>query len=208
MGVSISKPSDGIAMTRRQFVGSLLATGVLGVSVPDAATSAERQTLTKEESLALFLLNCAYYGTWPTALDPRTTLNLRIAITGKNTLNDTLSGVIDRAKAPWFKNGTVEIITTDTIEELRDPIHIVLVESAALRSQVLARFQNHPTLLVSTVNGFASEGGTIGVATRNRRLRFVLNLDSLERSQVKLQSRFKIRAAAFIRGGRRVSSFR
>lgn len=182
----------------------ILSRALLTLLLVAAPLPAKNATLSKEDVLAFFVLNCAYFGHWPAAIDIHTTQVLRIGVLGADPIGPALDAVADKARTSWFRQGRIEIRRATRATDLSG-MHLVFVAGAdrALEAEALRAFAGQPVLLVSDAPGFAARGGTLEARIENERLVFDLNLDLLQASGVELDSKMKIRAAGFIRAGRR-----
>jgi hypothetical protein len=160
--------------------------------------------LSREDALAYFTLNCAYFGLWPAAIDPQQTKTLRIGVLGSDGLSDALAAVADRAKATWFRGGEIIFRHGEKAADLAD-CHIVFLGDIGdeATATALAYFDDRPILLLSDTKGFVDKGGSVGVRIEHEALNFEINLDRLRAEKIVLDSKFRGKAEAFINEGRR-----
>jgi hypothetical protein len=162
------------------------------------------EKLSREDALAYFTLNCAYFGLWPAAIDPQQTKLLKIGILGRSDLAESLRAVAERAKATWYRGGEIVFRQGDKAADISD-CHIVFLGELADSdlAAALAVFDDRPVLLVSESKGFVEKGGSVGVHIEREALRFDINLDRLRAQNIVLDSKFRGKAAAYISDGHR-----
>ena len=180
---------------------TLVLAGGLG---PPGARAQRVETLSREDALAYFTLNCAYFGLWPAAVDPQQTKMLKIGMLGRSNLADSLRTVSERAKATWFRGGEIIFRQSDKAADISD-CHIVFLgdlDEADLAAALVV-FDDRPVLLVSETRGFVEKGGSVGVRIERGSLRFEINLDRLRAQNIALDSKFRGKAAAYINAGHR-----
>jgi hypothetical protein len=180
----------------------------LNLAPPDAGLRSEPAgVLSEPEAISFFLLNCAYFGQWPTPSDPQATRELRLGVLGRDTLGEALVRSATKATATWFKGGRVTIERADRPEDLPDA-HVIFcgsTDDTEIR-RLLAGFKGKPVILVGITAHFAENGGTLEVRIQKERLVFDLNLDQLREAGLELSSKMKKRAASFIRQGKKESN--
>lgn len=66
--------------------------------------------------------------------------------------------------------------------------HMAYAGEGAARALLAARVASQPVLLVSDAEGFAAQGGGIGLLARDGRLRFEINLDAARRANLRVSA--------------------
>lgn len=166
----------------RCWIGAALAAGssLLGTRTVLA------QTATAPALKAAFLFNFAKFTEWPAeALRPGSTMVLCVAGEPR------VSKALEEATAGREVEG--HPLTTRTVE-IDGPVqscHMLYVEEADNRraQQLVERVKDKPVLTVSDLGSFAQMGGVANLFVEDGRMRFAVNVDSMQRSKLRLSSR-------------------
>ena len=166
----------------RWFRAIAAAALVASSSVPATAQSPQADSV--DALHAAFLFNFAKFTTWPSVSDLDTSIKFCVQ-----------SGTIGQeAFAGWGKKRIqnrpvrVAFFSAFNAGELQNCSIMFISEAPegvdlkALRDFGIA----HNTLMVSDIEGFSADGGHIELYLLNRRLRFKVNLGSLEKAKLSL----------------------
>ncbi|MDX2110410.1 MAG: YfiR family protein [Verrucomicrobiota bacterium] len=183
----------------RLLAGIVLLPFIVGLSPALNAGSPKR--LSHDDALAVFILNCAYYGIWPAAIDPQQTRQLRIGLV-ETGLESALEKYSQQAMASWFQGGNLALVAGNDPETM-EHCHIVFISNPEREAPFIEYFKGKPVLLLSETHNFINQGGTIRVWIERERLQFEINLDSLRADNIEMKSAFKQKAVAFFSAGKR-----
>lgn len=134
---------------------------------------------------AAYLYNFAKFVEWPPNVFVTTDTPLSICIAGDNPFGEALGSLSGKT----VESHPVEIHLIPTATGL-DRCHIVFMGRAeqGRYKTVLAKLARLPILTVSDINGFAQEGGMIGLIEADQRIRFNINLTATRQAGLKLSS--------------------
>ena len=160
----------------------------LAVTVSAAASaSAQREQESLEaEVRAVYLYNFARYITWPDSAFPNARTPIRICVQGSDSFGDAL----DRAVAGETVNGrALEAIRLRSGEGVTGChiLYLALSEERRLSSSLAAA--RGPLATVGAHDRFLEHGGMIRFRRVDNRVRFDINLRSLERSGLRVSAR-------------------
>jgi YfiR/HmsC-like len=166
---------------RRWLIGAALA-AVCGVAAADPGA----QTASAPALKAAFLFNFAKFTEWPwDVLRPGASLVLCVAGEPR------VSKALEDATAGRDVEG--HPLTTRSID-IDGPVqscHILYIESFDDRRALalLERIKGKPVLTVSDLGTFAELGGVANLFVEDGRMRFAVNVESAQRSKLRLSSR-------------------
>jgi hypothetical protein len=160
---------------KRQPALLLLGLALLGAGVCRAMPPTEYQLK------AAFLLNFARYVEWPQA-KLGTGLPIRICVIGRDPFNGALVALDGRQA----QTHDVRVRAVDTVEQAGD-CHVLFVSESEERrvASILRGAAGKSVLTVSDIDGFAEAGGAIGLFNDDDRVRFDINLGTLQRDGLK-----------------------
>lgn len=167
---------------RRRLIGAALA-ALCGVA---AAALAVAQTASAPALKAAFLFNFAKFTEWPAdVLRPGAPLVLCVAGEPR------VSKALEEATAGRDVEG--HPLTTRSID-IDGPVqscHILYIEAFDNRKalDLLERIKGRPVLTVSDLGTFAELGGVANLFVEDGRMRFAVNVESAQRSKLRLSSR-------------------
>lgn len=143
------------------------------------------------EIKAAFIYNFLRYIEWPTPRNAYT-----VGILG----DDPFEGGLERfqSKPLGGKNITVKSVKTGKDARSCDVVFISSSESAQLDS-LLASLKGAPVLTISDIGSFVDKGGQIGFTTERNRVRFIVNTDALQSSDLKASA--NLLKLAIVKGG-------
>jgi hypothetical protein len=132
------------------------------------------------EIKAAFIYNFLRYIEWPT---PRNAYTVGIWGT------DPFEGGLDQfqTKPLGGKNITVRAVKSAKDAKGCDVVFISPSESAQIES-LLSALKGTPVLTISDGASFVDKGGQIGFTTERNRVRFIVNTDALQQSDLKASS--------------------
>jgi YfiR/HmsC-like len=136
---------------------------------------------------AAFLFNFVKFVEWPADAFAGERSPLAICVYGTDPFGDTLDNVV-RGETVGERGLIVQ--RPDALEDLRD-CHVLFV-SRSERSrlpEVLSRVQGAPVLTVGDTDGFLKAGGVINFVLEENKVRFQINPEAAERSQLKISSK-------------------
>lgn len=139
------------------------------------------------EIKAAFLFKFIKFVEWPESSFSSDTEPIIIGVVGKDpfgrNLDDTISG-------KTVKNRPIVIKRFKRYENI-GRCHVLFISSSEKKRffLILKQLMRRPVLTVSDTRNFARNGGMINLFTRNRKIRFQINLTSVETSGLKISSR-------------------
>ncbi len=171
-------PRSALA-THRLAVALVGAIALLAAAASSRAVDAATPSALK----AAFLFNFAKFADW-SAIQPGVTLVLCVA-------NDDQVGaaLADSVSGQAINGHALEVRRLNSVNSLSG-CHLLFVPAPDAR-QMLAKINkgSEPMLTVSDAPGFAQSGGMIEMFQESGRMRFAVNVDTAQRSGVRLSSR-------------------
>jgi hypothetical protein len=151
------------------------------------ATESFAQRATEYEVKAAFLYNFARFVTWPDATFKEPNAPLVIGIFGKDPFGFTLEQTIHDKTA---QNHPLVVRRYQNIEDTHT-CHILFIASSEQKelTSLLNHLQTSSILTVGEQNNFCQNGGMINFILVNRRVRFEINPQAIERSTLTISSR-------------------
>ena len=176
---------------------------------PVQAATSDQLPTSPNTIIASFVLNCVYYGNWPSDQDPFVLKRTRLGIIGNETkgLAEALKSLAVGA-GPRFGGMRIDIVTTEDPEKLKD-CQVVFIDLKKKEDilDALKPLQGLPILVVGATSGLLELGATLeaGFVGTARETRFVyrINLDDCASRGVSLKSGMLVRASEVLRDGRR-----
>lgn len=190
----VSGGSEGTGVIRRLMAHRALkilcvAAACLGVAPAWAMQPGEYQIK------AAYLLNFARYVEWPAQRLPAGA-PLRLCVLGRDPFGEALSGLEGRQVNGHEVNPRV----VDGVEMASDCHLVFITDSEERRVGLLLRgLAGRSVLTVSDIDGFAEAGGGIGLVVDERRVRFDINLTSVQREGLRASSQL-LRHGRFVFG--------
>ena len=164
----------------------LLVAGLIALGgAPNAAAQAESSSL-EYQVKAAYLLNFTRYVEWPgssLAADS----SLQLCIFG----DDPFGGALDQAIQGRRSQGRPISLSRVRTEERAQSCHMVFLTDGAWnrRRSLVNSLTARGILTVGDSDQFVRSGGVIGFVISNETVRFVINLNAMERSGLKISSR-------------------
>lgn len=136
---------------------------------------------------AVFLYNFATFVEWPpSAFSPPETPFV-FGVIGDDPFGNTLENVIDNER---IGNRPMEVRRFKRIEDAGD-CHILFISRSETDrlDDIFVAIGGRPILTVADIPGFAEAGGMIGFATRENRVRVIINGAVANRAQLSISSK-------------------
>lgn len=164
-----------------------LARPLLVVVVAAAAalgTAAHAQTASAPELKAAFLLNFVKFATW-SGVQPGASVAL--CVLDDDRIGDALTTSV---RGQTIEGHTLNVQRPKGDAPLQS-CHVLFVPGSDPRKVLLriTAVKELPVLTVSDARGFAESGGMIELYEENGRMRFAINVETVQKSGVKLSSR-------------------
>ncbi|HMF59842.1 MAG TPA: YfiR family protein [Vicinamibacterales bacterium] len=158
----------------------LIAASVAG----GASATMCAQTVAAPELKALFLLNFTRFTEWPD-LAPGTSLVL--CVLGDERVLDALSVA---AQSQHVNDHRIQVARM-TVAGAWPSCHVLFVSGTAVKtaSALLESVRVSPILTVSDQSLFAQSTGVIELYAEGERMKFAINVDSLQRAHLRISSR-------------------
>jgi hypothetical protein len=188
-----------VTLGRRTVTAAVGRLMCLCLVLAASSAPAQEDAVSREYPLkALFLYNFGSYIEWPEGTFADKQTPFVIGVLGTAPLDETLNQI-----AAQKKIGERRIV----IEHYKTPAEIkncqiLFVPTATPQQQQLkaiAMIESRPVLAVGESPNFAASGGDINFFVQENRIRFEVNLDSIKKQQLKVNS--KLLAMAKIVGG-------
>ncbi len=150
-------------------------------------TESSAQRATEYEVKAAFLYNFARFVTWPDSSFQSPNPPLIIGVFGNDPFGSTLEQTIQDKTA---QNHPLIIQRFKKIEDTHN-CHILFIAPSAQKelTSLLKHLQTSPILTVGEQNDFCQNGGMINFILVNRRVRFEISPQAIERSALIMSSR-------------------
>lgn len=153
------------------------------------------ESLLEYQVKAVCVLNAARFVSWPGSAFPDAQAPLVIGILGDNPFGSALHDVVNGATVRQRRIVVRRVGLTDARE-----CHILFV-SRSERDRVpaiLDSLRETSVLTISELDRFVPDGGIIGLALHQGKIRFEVNQEAANRAHLKIDSQFLLLA----RGGR------
>jgi len=132
---------------------------------------------------AAYIYNFGKYVTWPTlaAIDP-----VDICLLGRDSLAEPLQRL--EGKKIGDREITVELLGSSAV---RTDCQVLFISRSQqeLLADILVQLAGDAVLTVSDIQGFARKGGMIELVRKEKKIRFIINLDSVHRAGLVISSR-------------------
>jgi hypothetical protein len=153
-------------------------------------------TATVPAVTAAFLFNFVKFTEWPSdALSEGQ--RLRMCVAEDAAVGEALDGMVQGQSVAGHQ---LHMATVDDRTDLRS-CHVLYVGAADLSRSIamVARVQDAAVFTVGRAQRFAARGGVGELILESERMRFAINLDSVQRAHLRLSSRL-LRLAEIIKG--------
>jgi hypothetical protein len=176
----------GFLISVPQFLRHLAALLLLAVAPASALGQTEEPSL-EYQVKAAYLLNFTRYVEWPPQAFSAPNTPLTICILGKDPFGEALDQAI-RGRRSQGHSVTVRRIQSN---EVAKGCHLAFLTDATWfrRKRLIIGLALQGILTVGDSEQFVQYGGGIGFVTSNETVRFVINMNSMERAGLKISSR-------------------
>ncbi len=144
------------------------------------------QEVTEYQVKALFIYNFAKFVEWPpeSVANPRDPIN--ICVLGQNPFGAALDQAV-RGKAVGAREVLLKHLNAGDDAK---SCQVLFVSTDKKRAKsLISEIANAPILTIGDSDGFTDSGGIIGFAMEDSKVRFDINLESAERSHLKISSK-------------------
>jgi YfiR/HmsC-like len=151
---------------------------------PSSVANAEQSM--EYEVKAAFIYNFTKFTEWPDHLFENKETPIRICILGKSPFGKLLND-ISRSSS---QNRALEIKFLSSLQNALN-CHVVFISRSKEKklTQILRKMQHLPILTTSDINGFAQQGGIIGLTIKNGEVHLKINFEASKKAGVKLSSK-------------------
>jgi len=183
MDLQISCRSTALRLTR-QLAGLVLAAAVVSAEVMPVDAAGAVDGAPNAAIKAAFLLNFAKFAEWP-ALPPDARITL--CVVGSDEIARALSDIV-RVQSI---SGHALQVAQPSDSAMWPTCQVLFISDSELRKAAgaLQYLQPLPVLTVSDGKAFSQAGGIVELFVEGGRMRFAINVDSADRSGVRLSSR-------------------
>ncbi len=190
--MSAQRTNTSLTLAKRLVLAGAMAVTAM-VSVPAAAQS-QNQTANIAPAIsfeyrlkAAFLYNFTKFAEWPAQSFSTAGAPLELCIAGDNPFRGALAAATAGKR---IHARPLKIKPVAGIKNL-DGCHVLFVGPMTKRqmARLILATRKRPILTVSESAEFARAGGIIHLKTVNKKVRFVINLDSAKRAGVKFSSK-------------------
>ncbi len=132
-----------------------------------------------------YLYNFAKFIHWPEDTFTDEQSPLVIGVLGKNPVESALAPLAQKT----VRNRPIVIRNFAKVEEVQD-CHLLYISPSLAKplETILGTLASQPIVTVSDRKNFAAQGGVIQFVTRRERLRFLVNLESALKNNIKIDS--------------------
>jgi YfiR/HmsC-like len=163
----------------------ILIAGAPVISTPRAA--AQSEALAEYQVKAAFLFNFAKFVEWPESAFADGRAPIVFGVVGENPFGADLSNIV---RGQQIKGRPIRVGSFKFGDDLRG-CHVLFV-SASERThlpQILSSLRGADALTVSDIDGFAVAGGVMQFVTEENRVRFLVNLEAVARTNLRINSK-------------------
>jgi YfiR/HmsC-like len=136
---------------------------------------------------AVYILNFLQFTEWPDSIFENNNAPITVAILGKDPFGKIIDETVKDEKIGGHPILIKRFEDLTGIDSCR-VVFICLSKRETYKS-ILKLIDGFPTLTISSITGFADEGGDIGFYIEDNKLRFAVNLQSLNKSDIKISSK-------------------
>jgi hypothetical protein len=150
------------------------------------ALSAQATSLPEYKVKAAFLYTFTKFIEWPEEAFEDSESPFTLCVVGKDPFGSTLDLLTERTA----QGRTILILRTNYWENLTTPCHVMFVAESERKRvyAIVAAFRLRPSLTVSDIKNFARQGGIINFIKKNKKIRFVINVDAGKRAGLKFSA--------------------
>ena len=182
-----------ILIRMKKYFVSIGFTILFGLHQGPAA--AQNIATSEYEIKAAFLFNFAKFAEWPPESMKDTDGSFVIGILGKDPFKNALEQTIGDKTV---RGAPIQIRRFPRVEDLQ-PCHILFISESEKGNlpAVLRRIANQSILTVSDMPGFARNGGMINLYTENKKVRFMIHTQAVEKAGLTLSAKLLTLAKIF-----------
>lgn len=160
-----------------------LLTGALRAESPLAqAAPAPQDNVTEADLKAAWLFNFARFTEWPEGAISNSTDEFRIGVLG----SEAAVAELKLLEGKFVGKRTLKFVRGNTPADLKGcPLVFVSDGEKAQIPALVAAFRGQPVLTVGESAGFATSGGIINLYIVDKKMKYDINLDALERARLK-----------------------
>ena len=157
---------------------------LLQFSVP---ASAQENRFRQDQVNAVFAFNVARFTTWPESAFESGNSPINFCTLGETPVLKILSQVVENETLHSRKVKTAQLQNLDKVNQCQ----VLYITETATRvySDQLKALTALPILQISELPGFASSGGMLTLLQSGGRIKPVINIDSVNRSTIKISSK-------------------
>ncbi|MFI5057189.1 MAG: YfiR family protein [Candidatus Acidiferrales bacterium] len=149
---------------------------------------------------AAFLFHFAQFAEWPPTAFKDPNAPLTFCTLGE----DEFHGALDESiSGKTIENRPLRVQHLKQLQEV-EGCHVIFISANEKKRipALLASLKDSPVLTVGETEHFAQEGGMIGLSLEENKIRFEINLGSVEHAKLKLSSRLLTLAKTVLGGSR------
>jgi hypothetical protein len=183
--------TDSATRRRASRLGGIV--GLLALAAGDAVAS-DPPVLSGTQIQAAFIYNFTKFVEWPAHAFANRTQPIVIGILGTSPLTDELTTIVEGRKV----NGRPILVRTVADGEDLEPAQVLFVGAAedARFAALQPLLDQAPILTVGESEGFAAAGGAFRFVQHEDKLRFEINMASVEQSGLKVSGELQKLAIA------------
>jgi hypothetical protein len=147
---------------------------------------------------AALIFNLAKFVEWPANALPEMSPRMALCLLGE----DPFGAELEQTVAGKLVNGKELVIRRFRAMQDLSGCHIVFISASEKKNlpEILGALQSSHALTVGEIGQFAEMGGMINLITENNRVQFEVNVEAVERANLKISSK-ALKLAKVIRGG-------
>lgn len=149
-------------------------------------SSVDADVMSENDVKAAYIFNFAKFVEWPDKAFASKSAPIVLCVLGEDAMGDALQDL----ESKKIKGRPLTVVRTRSKEQIRS-CHILYISESEKKeiSDILSKMGGRPCLTVSSVNGFASQGGMIGFVRRGNNVRFEVNPEAVRRAELTVSSR-------------------
>jgi hypothetical protein len=175
---------------------SLLTLACLSVIGAPRSSHAIEPEASEAAVQAAYLFNFARFTEWPPGAFSNKTAPLNYCLLGRR---DALANAMNSLSDRPVQGHPLRFIQMERVEDIKVCHLLFLAETdPRRRAQALQMLNTQPTLTVSDSDGFAKDGGMIGLIRMGTRLRFEINRTQTQKTGLRLSADLLSLASAIV----------
>jgi hypothetical protein len=161
-----------------------------------------REPASEDAVKAAILFNFIRFVEWPESIRPEPASPRVVAIIGRDALQEKAA---DLASSPALSSrvSVLELRDMEQLEACRERIQVLYIARSAQKQLpgILALLGTRPVLTVSDDEDFTRNGGMMNFVRDEGRIRFDINLDEAEKSELKMNAKLFGLARTIVKDG-------